>query len=217
MNLEKARKEAKKLRKIISEHNYQYHVLDDPEISDADFDRLFNKLIKIEEKFPKLITVNSPTQRVGAKPLSEFKEVKHVVPMLSLSNAFDENEMTRFYDRIKAELENKDLVFSGETKFDGLAVSIHYKKGNLEIASTRGDGYIGENVTQNIRTISQVPLILIGKNIPEKLEVRGEVFIKHKDFLDFNKRQKKDNEKVFANPRNAAAGSLRQLDPKITS
>lgn len=217
MNLEKARKEAKKLRKIISEHNYQYHVLDDPEISDADFDRLFNKLIKIEEKFPKLITVNSPTQRVGAKPLSEFKEVKHVVPMLSLSNAFDENEMTRFYDRIKAELENKDLVFSGETKFDGLAVSIHYKKGNLEIASTRGDGYIGENVTQNIRTISQVPLILIGKNIPEKLEVRGEVFIKHKDFLDLNKRQKKDNEKVFANPRNAAAGSLRQLDPKITS
>ena len=217
MNLEKARKEAKKLRKIISEHNYQYHVLDDPEISDADFDRLFNKLIKIEEKFPKLITVNSPTQRVGAKPLSEFKEVKHVVPMLSLSNAFDENEMTRFYDRIKAELENKDLVFSGETKFDGLAVSIHYKKGNLEIASTRGDGYVGENVTQNIRTISQVPLILIGKNIPEKLEVRGEVFIKHKDFLDLNKRQKKDNEKVFANPRNAAAGSLRQLDPKITS
>ena len=217
MNLEKARKEAKKLRKIISEHNYQYHVLDDPEISDADFDRLFNKLIKIEENFPKLITVNSPTQRVGAKPLSEFKEVKHVVPMLSLSNAFDENEMTRFYDRIKAELENKDLVFSGETKFDGLAVSIHYKKGNLEIASTRGDGYIGENVTQNIRTISQVPLILIGKNIPEKLEVRGEVFIKHKDFLDLNKRQKKDNEKVFANPRNAAAGSLRQLDPKITS
>ena len=217
MNLEKARKEAKKLRKIISEHNYQYYVLDDPEISDADFDRLFNKLIKIEENFPKLITVNSPTQRVGAKPLSEFKEVKHVVPMLSLSNAFDENEMTRFYDRIKAELENKDLVFSGETKFDGLAVSIHYKKGNLEIASTRGDGYIGENVTQNIRTISQVPLILIGKNIPEKLEVRGEVFIKHKDFLDLNKRQKKDNEKVFANPRNAAAGSLRQLDPKITS
>ena len=217
MNLEKARKEAKKLRKIISEHNYQYHVLDDPEISDADFDRLFNKLIKIEENFPKLITVNSPTQRVGAKPLSEFKEVKHVVPMLSLSNAFDENEMTRFYDRIKAELENKDLVFSGESKFDGLAVSIHYKKGNLEIASTRGDGYIGENVTQNIRTISQVPLILIGKNIPEKLEVRGEVFIKHKDFLDLNKRQKKDNEKVFANPRNAAAGSLRQLDPKITS
>ena len=217
MNLEKARKEAKKLRKIISEHNYQYHVLDDPEISDADFDRLFNKLIKIEENFPKLITVNSPTQRVGAKPLSEFKEVKHAVPMLSLSNAFDENEMTRFYDRIKAELENKDLVFSGETKFDGLAVSIHYKKGNLEIASTRGDGYIGENVTLNIRTISQVPLILIGKNIPEKLEVRGEVFIKHKDFLDLNKRQKKDNEKVFANPRNAAAGSLRQLDPKITS
>ncbi len=217
MNLEKARKEAKKLRKIISEHNYQYHVLDDPEISDADFDRLFNKLIKIEENYPKLITVNSPTQRVGAKPLSEFKEVKHVVPMLSLSNAFDENEMTRFYDRIKAELENKDLVFSGETKFDGLAVSIHYKKGNLEIASTRGDGYVGENVTQNIRTISQVPLILIGKNIPEKLEVRGEVFIKHKDFLDLNKRQKKENEKVFANPRNAAAGSLRQLDPKITA
>jgi len=217
MNLEKARKEAKKLRKIISEHNYQYHVLDDPEISDADFDRLFNKLIKIEEKFPKLITANSPTQRVGAKPLSEFKEVKHVVPMLSLANAFDENEMTRFYDRIKAELENKNLVLSGETKFDGLAVSIHYKKGNLEIASTRGDGYIGEDVTQNIRTISQVPLILIGKNIPEKLEVRGEVFIKHKNFLDLNKRQKRDNEKVFANPRNAAAGSLRQLDPKITS
>ena len=217
MNLEQARRGAEKLRKIISDHNYQYHVLDDPEITDAEYDKLFNKLIQIEEEFPNLITPNSPTQRVGAKPLSEFKEVKHAVSMLSLANAFDEDEMARFYDRVKGKLEDKDLVFSGETKFDGLAVSILYKKSHLEIASTRGDGYIGEDITQNIRTISQIPLTLVGKNIPEKLEVRGEVFIKRKDFSDLNRRQKKDNQKVFANPRNAAAGSLRQLDPKITS
>ena len=217
MNLEKARKEAEKLRKIISQHNYQYHVLDDPEITDADYDKLFNKLIKIEEEFPKIITPNSPTQRVGAEPISEFKEVKHALPMLSLANAFDKNEMTRFYDRIKGELDDKNLVFSGETKFDGLAVSILYTKSHLKIASTRGDGYIGEDVTQNIKTISQIPLTLIGKNIPEKLEVRGEVFITHKNFSDLNRKQKRENQKIFANPRNAAAGSLRQLNPKITS
>ncbi len=217
MNLEKARKEAEKLRKIISQHNYQYYVLDDPEIADHDYDKLFNKLIKIEEEFPKIITPNSPTQRVGAEPISEFKEVKHALPMLSLANAFDKNEMTRFYDRIKGELDDKNLVFSGETKFDGLAVSILYTKSHLKIASTRGDGYIGEDVTQNIKTISQIPLTLIGKNIPEKLEVRGEVFITHKNFSDLNRKQKRENQKIFANPRNAAAGSLRQLDPKITS
>jgi len=217
MNLEQARKEAEKLRKIILQHNYQYHVLDDPEISDTEYDKLFNKLIKIEEKFPKLITQNSPTQRVGAEPLPEFKEVEHAIPMLSLANAFGKNEMTRFYDRIKDELGEKNLVFSGETKLDGLAVSIFYSNSHLKIASTRGDGYIGEDITQNIRTISQVPLTLIGQNIPDKLEVRGEVFITHKDFLKLNKMQERDNQKIFANPRNAAAGSLRQLDPRITS
>ena len=217
MNLEQARKEAEKLRKIILQHNYHYHVLDNPEISDSDYDKLFNKLIKIEEQFPKLITPNSPTQRVGAEPLSEFKEVKHDIPMLSLANAFDENEMTRFYDRVKNELGDKNLVFSGETKFDGLAVSIFYNKSNLKTASTRGDGHVGEDITQNIKTISQIPLTLIGKNIPERLEVRGEVFITHKGFSELNRKQKRSNQKIFSNPRNAAAGSLRQLDPKITS
>ena len=217
MNLEKVRREAEKLRKIILQHNYQYYVLDDPEISDSEYDILFKKLIKIEQEYPKLRTPNSPTQRVGAEPLSEFDEVKHIIPMLSLANAFDEKEMTRFYERLKGELSINNLVFTGEPKFDGLAVSIVYKNANLEISATRGDGYIGENITQNIRTISQVPLTLIGLNIPDELEVRGEVFITNKDFANLNIRQKRENQKIFANPRNAAAGSLRQLDPKITA
>ena len=217
MNLEKARREAEKLRKIILQHNYQYYVMDDPEISDTEYDILFKKLIKIEQEYPKLRTPNSPTQRVGAEPLSEFDEVKHAIPMLSLANAFDEKEMTRFYERLKGELSINNLVFTGEPKFDGLAVSIVYKNANLEISATRGDGYIGENITQNIRTISQVPLTLIGLNIPDELEVRGEVFITNKDFANLNIRQKRENQKIFANPRNAAAGSLRQLDPKITA
>ena len=217
MNLEKVRREAEKLRKIILQHNYQYYVLDDPEISDSEYDILFKKLIKIEQEYPKLRTPNSPTQRVGAEPLSEFDEVKHTIPMLSLANAFDEKEMTRFYERLKGELTINNLVFTGEPKFDGLAVSIVYKNANLEISATRGDGYIGENITQNIRTISQVPLTLIGLNIPDELEVRGEVFITNKDFANLNIRQKRENQKIFANPRNAAAGSLRQLDPKITA
>ena len=217
MNLEKVRREAEKLRKIILQHNYQYYVLDDPEISDSEYDILFKKLIKIEQEYPKLRTPNSPTQRVGAEPLSEFDEVKHAIPMLSLANAFDEKEMTRFYERLKGELSINNLVFTGEPKFDGLAVSIVYKNANLEISATRGDGYIGENITQNIRTISQVPLTLIGLNIPDELEVRGEVFITNKDFANLNIRQKRENQKIFANPRNAAAGSLRQLDPKITA
>ena len=217
MNLEKVRREAEKLRKIILQHNYQYYVLDDPEISDSEYDILFKKLIKIEQEYPKLRTPNSPTQRVGAEPLSEFDEVKHTIPMLSLANAFDEKEMTRFYERLKGELSFNNLVFTGEPKFDGLAVSIVYKNANLEISATRGDGYIGENITQNIRTISQVPLTLIGLNIPDELEVRGEVFITNKDFANLNIRQKRENQKIFANPRNAAAGSLRQLDPKITA
>ena len=153
MNLEQAIREVKKLRKIISQHNYQYYVLDDPEISDAEYDRLLKKLIEIEKDFPNLITSNSPTQRVGATPLPEFKEVEHVVPMLSLANAFDKDEMVRFYERIVRELNDKNLSFSGETKLDGLAVSIFYKNSILETASTRGDGFIGEDVTQNIRTI----------------------------------------------------------------
>ena len=217
MNLEQAIREVKKLRKIISQHNYQYYVLDDPEISDTEYDRLLKKLIEIEKDFPNLITSNSPTQRVGATPLPEFKEVEHVVPMLSLANAFDKDEMIRFYERIARELNDKNLSFSGETKLDGLAVSIFYKNSILETASTRGDGFIGEDVTQNIRTILQIPLNLIGKNIPDNLEVRGEVFITHKGFANLNNKQKKQNQKIFANPRNAAAGSLRQLDPKITS
>ena len=217
MNLEKVRREAEKLRKIILQHNYQYYVLDDPEISDSEYDILFKKLIKIEQEYPKLKTPSSPTQRVGAEPLSEFDEVKHTIPMLSLANAFDEKEMTRFYERLKGELSFNNLVFTGEPKFDGLAVSIVYKNANLEISATRGDGYIGENITQNIRTISQVPLTLIGLNIPDELEVRGEVFITNKDFANLNIRQKRENQKIFANPRNAAAGSLRQLDPKITA
>ncbi len=217
MNLEQASKRADTLRQTINQHNYQYYVLDDPNVPDSEYDRLLRELIDIETKFPKLIIPNSPTQRVGAKPLTEFDEVKHVVPMLSLANAFDEEEMCAFDKRIKDKLGVDRVVYSGETKLDGLAVSILYENGILTTAATRGDGYTGEDITLNIRTIQQVPLTLIGQDIPKTLEVRGEVFMTHKGFEDLNKKQQEKGEKIFANPRNAAAGSLRQLDPGITA
>ena len=217
MNLEQASKRVDSLRQIINQHNYQYYVLDDPEIPDSEYDRLFNELIDIETKFPELVISNSPTQRVGDAPLSEFDEIKHVIPMLSLANAFDEDEMQAFNKRINDRLETKSLVFSGETKLDGLAVSIRYEDAVLTTAATRGDGSIGENITHNIRTIQQIPLNLIGDDVPELLEIRGEVFMTHKGFEELNNKQRAKDEKLFANPRNAAAGSLRQLDAKITA
>jgi DNA ligase (NAD+) len=217
MKLEKARKQVDILRKKINQHNYQYYTLDDPTISDADYDKLLRELIELESIFPELVTPESPTQRVGATPSSEFNEVKHTVPMLSLANAFNEEEMRAFNKRIQDRLKTDDFKYSAETKLDGLAVSIIYEDAVLKIAATRGDGYTGENVTHNIRTIPSIPLCLIGDDTPDLLEVRGEVFMTHKSFEELNNKQRENNEKLFANPRNAAAGSLRQLDPKITS
>ena len=217
MNLEQASKRADALRHTINQHNHRYYVLDDPKIPDSEYDRLLRELINIESDFPELIIPNSPTQRVGATPLSGFKEIKHSVPMLSLANAFNEEEMQAFNKRIKDKLSIDTLIFSGETKFDGLAVSILYENSLLKTAATRGDGYTGEDVTHNIKTIPQVPLNLIGSDIPELIEVRGEVVITHKGFETLNNKQLEKGEKIFANPRNAAAGSLRQLDPRITA
>lgn len=217
MILQQASKRADILRNSINQHNYQYYVLDDPDIPDAEYDRLLRELIDIETEFPELIIPNSPTQRVGASPLSEFEQVKHIMPMLSLANAFNEDEMKAFEKRVNDRLETKSIIFSAETKLDGLAVSIIYEQGVLRTAATRGDGYTGENVTHNIRTISSIPLNLIGDDIPDLLEIRGEVFMAHKSFEELNDKQRQKNEKLFANPRNAAAGSLRQLDPKITA
>ncbi len=217
MQLEQARHRAEALRQLINKHNFQYYVLDDPSITDNEYDILMRELIDIETDFSDLITPDSPTQRVGVSPVSELKEVKHLAPMLSLGNAFNEDEMRAFNKRIKEKLSVNSLVFSGETKFDGLAVNILYENGLLVTAATRGDGSIGEDVTHNVRTISQVPLSLFGENIPHLIEVRGEVVMTHKGFTALNDRQRDKGEKVFANPRNAAAGSLRQLDSRVTA
>lgn len=208
---------AAKLREQINYHNYRYYVLDDPEIPDAEYDRLFRKLQELESQYPELVTADSPTQRVGAKPLSSFGEVRHAVPMLSLGNAFSDEEVEAFAKRITDRLETTNIQFVAEPKLDGLAISLIYESGVLIRAATRGDGVTGEDVTQNVRTIHSVPLHLVGKNYPDVLEVRGEVYMPKAGFEDLNKRQKANNEKVFANPRNAAAGSLRQLDSRITA
>ena len=205
------------LRDQIAYHNYRYYVLDDPEISDAEFDKLFRELQQLERDHPTLITPDSPTQRVGAAPLAEFGEVKHVIPMLSLDNAFSEDEVRAFDRRVREGLEKEEVRYAAEPKLDGLAVSLLYQAGALTKAATRGDGYTGEDITQNVRTIASVPLRLRGKRYPQTLEVRGEVYMTKKGFRELNERQEQKGEKLFANPRNAAAGSLRQLDSRITA
>jgi len=205
------------LREQIDYHNYRYYVLDNPEIPDAEFDKLFRELQQLEHDYPVLITPDSPTQRVGAAPLTEFGEVKHVIPMLSLDNAFSEEEVRAFDRRVREGLDKEEVSYAAEPKLDGLAVSLLYENGVLSGAATRGDGYTGENITQNVRTIASVPLRLRGKGYPHRLEVRGEVYMSKKGFLKLNERQEAQGEKIFANPRNAAAGSLRQLDPRITA
>ncbi len=210
--------EAEKLRHEIDEHNYRYHVLDDPIISDSEYDVLFQKLKKLEAEYPTLITPDSPTQRVGSKPLKEFKEVKHEIPMLSLENGFSEEEVVAFDERVHQRLHTTDPIeYVCEPKLDGLAISIVYEKGKLAFAATRGDGEVGEDVTENIRTILMIPLHLRGKEFPKVFEVRGEVYISKSGFEKLNREAEKKGEKIFVNPRNAAAGSIRQLDPRITA
>lgn len=204
------------LRKAINLHNYRYYVLDTPSISDAEFDRLFRELQALEAGYPELVTPESPTQRVGAVPLPEFGEVVHAVPMLSLNNAFSEEEVSDFDRRIREKLELAEIEYAVEPKFDGLAISLAYVGGVLRQAATRGDGFRGEDVTANVRTIRSIPLRLSG-NYPEALEIRGEVLMLKSDFEILNGEQRDRGEKEFVNPRNAAAGSLRQLDSRITA
>lgn len=214
--------EIENLRKKIKYHNNRYYTLDDPEIMDSEYDNLFKRLIDLEKEHPELVVSDSPTQKVGAVPLKTFDPVKHSQPMLSLENAFNDNEIIAFDTRLKKlNNDSSSIEYTVEPKMDGLAVELVYKNGKLTVASTRGDGYTGENVTANIKTILPVPLSLInithsGK-IPYLLEARGEVYMEKKDFENLNKKRKADNLPPFANPRNAAAGSLRQLDSKVTA
>jgi len=207
------------LRHDLRRYEYEYHVLDNPTIPDAEYDRLFHQLKALEAAHPELITADSPTQRVGAKPLSGFAQIRHEIPMLSLDNAFSDEEFYAFVKRIEDRLIRlpEPLTFCCEPKLDGLAVSILYVNGILTQAATRGDGTTGEDITANIRTIRNIPLQLLMDNPPARLEVRGEVFMPHAGFERLNQQALEKGEKTFANPRNAAAGSLRQLDPKITS
>ena len=206
------------LRTTLRHHEYLYHVMDTPEIPDAEYDRLMRELRELEAQHPELITPDSPTQRVGAAPLASFSQIRHEVPMLSLDNVFDEESFLAFNKRVQDRLKNTDnLTYCCELKLDGLAVSILYENGLLVQAATRGDGTTGEDITSNVRTIRAIPLKLRGDNIPQRLEVRGEVFLPQAGFEKINEEARRTGGKVFANPRNAAAGSLRQLDPRITA
>ena len=207
------------LRKTLRQYEYEYHVLDNPTVPDSEYDRLFHQLKALELEHPEFLTSDSPTQRVGAKPLSGFSQIRHEIPMLSLDNAFSDEEFNAFVKRIEDRLIilPKQLTFCCEPKLDGLAVSILYVNGVLTQAATRGDGTTGEDITANIRTIRNIPLQLLTDNPPARLEVRGEVFMPHAGFERLNEYALEHGEKTFANPRNAAAGSLRQLDPNITS
>ena len=219
--MEEPRNRIQELREIINYHNYCYYVLDSPELSDHEYDLLFRELDDLEKKHPYLITPDSPTQRVGASPLEAFGTVTHTIPMLSLGNAFAEEEVMEFDRRLKRFLKDEsDISYVAEPKLDGLAVELVYLDGVFTTGSTRGDGITGEDITQNLKTIKTIPLRLIDKTIkttPSRLEVRGEVYMKKKAFQELNRRKEEEGDKRFANPRNAAAGSLRQLDSSITA
>lgn len=206
------------LRDQINHHNYLYYVLDEPSLPDAEYDRLMRELQALESDHPALVTSDSPTQRVGGAPLSGFTEVQHERPMLSLDNAMNAEEFAAFDQRVRDRLKSsEEIEYACEPKLDGLAISLLYIDGLLERAATRGDGETGEDVTQNVRTIKNIPLRLIGEDVPERIEIRGEVYMPKGGFEAYNERAREQGEKVFANPRNAAAGSLRQLDSSITA
>ncbi|UCF31271.1 MAG: NAD-dependent DNA ligase LigA [bacterium] len=206
------------LRSEIERHNYLYYVLDSPEIPDAEYDRLFRRLVELEEVYPELRTLDSPTARVGAPPSEEFGPVRHTVPMLSLQNAMTEGEAAEFDSRVKRFLGSEEEIdYVAEPKLDGLGVELVYEGGIFVLGSTRGDGTTGEDVTANLRTVRSIPLKLRGENIPDRIEVRGEIFMNRADFDRLNQARESREEPPFANPRNAAAGSLRQLDPGVTA
>jgi DNA ligase (NAD+) len=214
--LAEARARVDELRSQIDYHNYRYYVLDDPEIADAEYDRLMEELRALEAEYPELASPDSPTQRVGAAPLAEFPTVQHRLPLLSLANAFSPDALRAWHTRVQRIIGDRALCYVLEPKIDGLAVSLVYEDGKLSVAATRGNGVQGEDVTQNVRTIRSVPLALRGK-VPRYLEVRGEVYLSRTAFKKVNADRAAASQPLFANPRNAAAGSLRQLDPRITA
>ncbi len=216
-NSNDVKKKIEELREEIRYHNHRYYVLNDPIISDAEYDQLMKELIELERKYPQYISSSSPTQRVGIEPVSEFATVRHITPMFSLSNAFSDEELIAFDQRIKKLVPQKEIDYMVELKIDGLAVALVYEKGIFVRGATRGDGVTGEEITSNLRTIKTIPLKLFGKDIPPHLEVYGEVYMKRSDFKRLNEERMKNGESLFANPRNASAGSVRQLDPRITA
>ncbi|WP_027963941.1 NAD-dependent DNA ligase LigA [Halalkalibacillus halophilus] len=213
MNQEQAKQQLEALREEINQYNEEYHVLDQPSVSDSFYDQKMNELIQLEEEFPELLTADSPSQRVGGKPLDKFVKVNHRVPMLSLGNAFDSQDLRDFDRRIRERV-GDDFRYVCELKIDGLAVSLRYENGEFVQGATRGDGKTGEDITQNLKTVRNIPLRIAENNA---IEVRGEVFMPQKSFLALNEAREKNGEEKFANPRNAAAGSVRQLDPKIAA
>ncbi|MGH8057168.1 MAG: NAD-dependent DNA ligase LigA, partial [Candidatus Entotheonellia bacterium] len=221
MEAQAAREAVEQLRQQIQHHNYRYYILDDPEIADAEYDQLMRRLQELEQQFPELITPDSPTQRVGAQPVEEFGTILHSVPMLSLDNAFTPQEVREFDERVKRLLGTTDAIeYVAELKVDGVAVELVYQGGVLIQGSTRGDGIRGEDVTENLRTVRTIPLRLLARGhgpLPHRLEVRGEVYMTLTHFQRLNASRAEEGRPTFANPRNAAAGSLRQLDPRITA
>jgi DNA ligase (NAD+) len=215
---EQAEEAVNELRDAIRYHNHRYYVLDDPEISDSEYDGLMRDLMALEKRFPEIKTEDSPTQRVGGEPREELGTVEHPIPMMSLKTVYEPDDVRSFDRTCRDELGKGDIVYYAELKFDGLAVELVYQEGHLLVASTRGDGQVGEDVSANVRTISQVPLVLRSVEVapPSRLVVRGEVYITKQDFEELNRKREEEDEGLFANPRNAAAGSLRQLDPSIT-
>lgn len=207
------KKEIELLQKELTQHAYFYYILDDPKISDQEYDEKFKRLVALEEQYPECVTPDSPTQRVGATPINEFKKVTHTFPMLSLDNVFSEKELEDFLNKLSKK-SNSQIIYSIEPKLDGLAVELVYRNGVLDYAATRGDGQTGEDITHNVKTIRSLPLVI---DYHEELRVRGEIVITKKDFEKINKQREEKGEKLFANPRNAAAGSVRQLDPKIAA
>ncbi|HSM69835.1 MAG TPA: NAD-dependent DNA ligase LigA, partial [Xanthomonadales bacterium] len=213
---QEARQRALRLREQIEHHDYLYFVEDAPVIPDAEYDRLMRELQALEQAYPDLVTSDSPTQRVGGAPAAGFEEVVHSRAMLSLANAFDEQEVRQFDERVRKGLETGSVTYAAEPKLDGVAIALSYEQGQLVLAATRGDGERGENVTANVRTIPAVPLRLRGEDWPERLEVRGEIYMPLAGFERFNAQLGETGGKLLVNPRNAAAGSLRQLDPAMT-
>ncbi|MBU4349606.1 NAD-dependent DNA ligase LigA [bacterium] len=210
-------KKIEELREKIRYYNYRYYVLDDPTVADIEYDQLMRDLIELEEKYPQYLTPSSPTQRVGIEPVSGFTTVEHITPMQSLANAFSTEELIAFDQRIKKIIPQQKLEYVIELKIDGLAVALVYEKGILTRGATRGNGTMGEEITSNLRTVKAIPLKLFGENLPPRIEVYGEVYMKKSDFKKLNEERMKNGESLFANPRNAAAGSVRQLDPRITA